>query len=68
MADDDLSRLFADATFEWDENKRRSNVVKHRIDFADATQVFRDPAAYTFISTRGVRERRFVSVGAMMAR
>ncbi|MDR2627955.1 MAG: BrnT family toxin [Dysgonamonadaceae bacterium] len=29
--------------FEWDENKRISNLVKHRIDFIDATLVFRDP-------------------------
>jgi uncharacterized DUF497 family protein len=65
MAEDDLSHLFANATFEWDENKRRSNIVKHGIDFADAMQVFRDPAAYTFTSTRGAREQRFVSVGAM---
>ena len=65
MAEDDLIRLFANAIFEWDENKRRSNIIKHGIDFADATQVFRDAAAYTYISTRGGRERRFVSVGLM---
>jgi uncharacterized DUF497 family protein len=65
MAEDGLSRLFAGATFEWDENKRRSNVIKHRIDFADATQMFRDPGAYTSTSIRSVRERRFVTVGSM---
>jgi hypothetical protein len=65
MAEDDLSRLFAGAIFEWDENKRRSNVVKHGIDFADVAQVFHDPAAYTSISTRNARERRFVTVGSM---
>ena len=31
--------------FEWDDNKRCSNVAKHRIDFVDATEVFRDPPA-----------------------
>jgi uncharacterized protein len=65
MADDDLSRLFANAAFEWDENKRRSNVIKHGIDFADAKEVFHDPAAYTSVSPRSVPERRYVTVGSM---
>ncbi len=28
---------------EWDEEKRRSNLAKHGIDFRDAAQIFRDP-------------------------
>ena len=31
--------------FEWDENKRRSNLLKHQIDFADAVGVFYDDRA-----------------------
>jgi uncharacterized protein len=65
MAEDDPSRLFTNAAFEWDENKRRLNVVKHGIDFADAKQVFYDPAAYTSVSPRSIRERRYVIVGSM---
>jgi uncharacterized DUF497 family protein len=65
MAEDDHSRLFANAAFEWDENKRRLNVVKHGIDFADAKEVFCDPAAYTSVSPRNMRERRYVTVGSM---
>lgn len=38
--------------FEWDENKRRSNIVKHGIDFEDAKDVFDDAAAFTYASTR----------------
>jgi uncharacterized protein len=49
--------------FEWDENKRRTNLTKHRIDFGDAKEVLHDPAAYTAISPRHVRERRYVIVG-----
>ncbi|MDR3296993.1 MAG: BrnT family toxin [Prevotellaceae bacterium] len=30
-------------TFEWDENKRLSNLAKHGLDFADALRVFQDP-------------------------
>jgi len=40
MGDDGLPRLLAKTTgFEWDENKRRLNVLKHGIDFADAKEV-----------------------------
>jgi uncharacterized protein len=51
--------------FEWDENKRRINVVKHGIDFEDAKEVFFDPAAYMSLSPRTVSERRYVTVGLM---
>jgi uncharacterized protein len=54
-----------DLEFEWDENKRRKNVAKHQIDFADARDVFYDPAAYTSVSPRPVRERRYIAVGLM---
>ena len=29
--------------FEWDKRKRRSNLVKHGIDFIDAIAIFNDP-------------------------
>jgi uncharacterized protein len=49
--------------FEWDENKRRSNIQKHGIDFGDAKDAFDDPAAYTLSSPRSTGERRYVTVG-----
>src|ERR1700694_3711827 len=51
--------------FEWDENKRRSNVDKHGIDFGDAIEAFYDPAAYTFLSPYPADERRYVTIGLM---
>ncbi len=33
--------------FEWDENKRISNLDKHGLDFADAEIVFSDPNAFS---------------------
>jgi uncharacterized protein len=53
------------AIFEWDENKRCSNVIKHGIDFVDAKEVFSDAAAYTRLSPRTVSEYRYVTVGLM---
>ena len=36
--------------FEWDVNKRRSDLLKHRIDFADAVGVFYDDRAITLMT------------------
>jgi uncharacterized DUF497 family protein len=38
--------------FEWDENKRKSNLIKHRIDFMDARVVFYDPYRIRTIDNR----------------
>jgi uncharacterized DUF497 family protein len=34
--------------FIWDKNKARKNLVKHNIDFNEATTVFYDPLAFIF--------------------
>jgi uncharacterized DUF497 family protein len=64
MAEDDLP-FDRNVAFEWDDNKRRSNVIKHGIDFEDAKNVFYDPAAYTLLSRSVSSERRHVTVGLM---
>jgi uncharacterized protein len=51
--------------FEWDDNKRRTNLIKHGIDFDDVREVFFDPAAYTSLSPRAVSEPRFLTVGML---
>jgi uncharacterized DUF497 family protein len=59
MADDTGTRIF-----EWDENKRRVNVAKHGIDFADAKDVFDDPSSCSYQSHQSYEEeRRYVTVG-----
>jgi uncharacterized protein len=68
MAEDDsfLRRLLERVPrFEWDERKRRSNVIKHGIDFSDATEAFYDSTAYTFRSFHPKGEQRYVIVGPM---
>jgi uncharacterized DUF497 family protein len=51
--------------FEWDENKRKLNIEKHKIDFADAIIIFED-IVYTMPDDRkDYGERRFVSIGLM---
>jgi uncharacterized DUF497 family protein len=48
--------------FEWDENKRASNLAKHGIDFVDAIQVFVDPNRIEFESERN-GEKRLQTLG-----
>ncbi len=48
---------------EWDENKRRSNLLKHRVDFADAVGVFYDDNAVTVEDPEHYREQRLITLG-----
>jgi uncharacterized DUF497 family protein len=49
----------------WDEAKRRSNLIKHRLDFADASTVF-DGITFTFEDNRfDYGEQRFTTLGLL---
>jgi uncharacterized DUF497 family protein len=49
-------------TFQWDLEKARANLRRHRVDFADAATVFEDPRALTRDDPHS-REERFVTLG-----
>jgi len=49
-------------TFEWDEDKRRSNLRKHAVEFADAVSAFEDHNAITLRDEDSEEEERFVTV------
>jgi len=52
--------------FEWDENKRLSNLIKHGIDFADATAVFSDERRISRVDQRNdYGEIRIKTIGKM---
>lgn len=54
--------------YEWDEAKRRLNLRKHGIDFADAVHVF-DDLTVTIEDTRfDYGETRFLTLGLLRAR
>ena len=54
--------------FTWDENKRRSNLVKHGSDFAEAAKVF-EGATLTFEDSRfSYGEQRFITSGLLKGR
>jgi hypothetical protein len=48
--------------YQWDENKAKTNLKKHRIDFADAVTVFSDDRAIT-IEDDNPDEERYVTIG-----
>ena len=50
--------------FEWDEDKRQTNIVKHNFDFADAEKLFLGHS-FTFEDERGYEETRFVTIGML---
>ena len=50
--------------FEWDENKASSNLRKHGVSFDEATTVFGDPLAITFLDPmHSDEEDRFLTFG-----
>lgn len=48
--------------FEWDEDKRLSNIAKHSFDFDDVHKLFDGRSAVTRESSRGGENRRVMTV------
>jgi uncharacterized DUF497 family protein len=53
--------------FEWDENKRATNLAEHGLDLIDATPLFDGRPVFTYPSPRH-GEERFVTVGLLANR
>ena len=50
--------------FEWDPNKNKANILKHRISFEDAQTVFDDEnAKYLYDDAHSSEEERFHIIG-----
>ena len=53
---------------EWDDDKNRSNLVKHGLDFGDAEKVFEGPCI-TFVDDRfDYGEQRLLTLGVLAGR
>ena len=51
--------------FEWDEEKAKANLKKHRVSFEEATTVFLDPFSMTIPDPdHSVEEQRFIDIGS----
>ncbi len=54
--------------FNWDEAKRKENLRKHGLDFADAPELFKGPVL-TYLDTReGYGEDRWIGIGLVKER
>ena len=49
--------------FEWDENKRQSNLSKHGIDFVDAAKIFNRPVLERVDNRYDYEETRIIALG-----
>jgi hypothetical protein len=54
--------------FEWDERKRRNNLRKHKLDFADCPLVFSGPIVTNLDDRRDYGEVRFLTRGLLRGR
>lgn len=51
--------------FEWDEEKAKANLKKHRIDFEEAATVFADPFSITIHDPdHSAYEQRYIDIGS----
>ena len=51
--------------FTWDESKRRANIAKHGLDFADAERVFAGPMVLFEDDRADYGEQRMVGIGLL---
>ena len=51
--------------FTWDEKKRKLNVAKHGIDFADAPVIFDGPLVTVEDTREHYGERRYIALGLL---
>ena len=50
--------------FEWDPRKASTNWRKHKVSFAEATEVFRDPLALSIIDPEHAQtDERWITIG-----
>jgi len=54
--------------FEWDEAKRKANLVKHGFDFADAFRIFSLPMVVEFDQREDYGEDRWIGIGLLDGR
>ena len=51
--------------FEWDDEKNKSNIVKHGFDFADAWEIFEAPLLVGLDDREDYGEDRWIGVGLL---
>ncbi|XGV99669.1 MAG: BrnT family toxin [Leptolyngbya sp. BL-A-14] len=54
--------------FEWDQQKNQTNIAKHELDFADASQIFRLPLRIALDDRQDYGEERWIGLGMLNGR
>ena len=54
--------------FEWDENKRRTNLRKHGFNFEDAGKIFSSPMLVILDDREDYGEERWIGIGILEGR
>ena len=54
--------------YEWDEKKRRTNLGKHKIDFSDVPEVFKNQTITILDDRFDYKKERFVTFGLLQSR
>lgn len=57
--------IIAKMNFTWDERKRRANIAKHGLDFADAEKVFVGPMVLFEDDRADYDEQRMIGIGLL---
>ncbi len=50
---------------EWDEEKRRANIIKHSLDFADSWEMFAGPLLTGLDERKDYGEDRWIGIGLL---
>ena len=51
--------------FEWDEEKRRANIIGHGLDFADSWEIFEGPMLTGLDEREDYGEDRWIAIGLL---
>ena len=51
--------------FEWDEEKRRTNIIGHGLDFADSWEIFEGPMLTGLDEREDYGEDRWIAIGLL---
>ena len=71
MNSDEFDRWFdpwEEVLYEWDEEKRKTNILKHGLDFREVESVFRDPYRLTMEDISSCGEMRFKTIGMLASK
>ena len=53
----------AETSFEWDSEKAKKNLAKHKVSFEEASTVFRDPLFITVVDDEhSIDEERYITL------